>query len=414
MNNRNSTGPVPSGKPAKPRPDFPLFPHASGRWCKKIRGRFVYFGPWDDPDGAEQRYLDQKTALHSGMTPVDTEALTIYKLTAKFLTTKKALRDGSELSVHSFNDYAATCRLLVKAFGRNRLVADLGPDDFERLRKRMAKTWGVVRLGNEVNRVRSVFRYAATQGLLDKPVVFGEAFRRPPKRVMRKHRAEQGPRMFQAAEIQAMLRAAGQPLRTMILIGCNCGFGNSDMGNLPLSALDLDDAWINFARPKTGIDRRCPLWPETVQALREWLTIRPVATKEEHAGLAFITSRGSTWAKTGPDSPVSKEMRKLLDRLKIDGHRNFYGLRHTFQNIGDEARDFVAVRHIMGHAMSEDIASNYRDKPSDERLRAVTEHVRGWLFAKANPQARRQRKQPVEVTAKKEAPQTPNLRLFTA
>ena len=39
-------------KYSKPRPDFPLFPHATGRWAKKIRGEFKFFGKVaDDPNG---------------------------------------------------------------------------------------------------------------------------------------------------------------------------------------------------------------------------------------------------------------------------------------------------------------------------------------------------------------------------
>jgi hypothetical protein len=37
-------------KPVKPYPQFPLTAHPAGYWCKKIRGKLHYFGPWEDAD----------------------------------------------------------------------------------------------------------------------------------------------------------------------------------------------------------------------------------------------------------------------------------------------------------------------------------------------------------------------------
>ena len=93
-------------KPAKPYPDFPLFPHATRRWAKKIRGKFYYFGPWDYPDGSLQKYLDQKDDLHAGRTLRKGRAgLTIRDPANRFLTSKRHLVDTQELSPRTFGDY---------------------------------------------------------------------------------------------------------------------------------------------------------------------------------------------------------------------------------------------------------------------------------------------------------------------
>jgi hypothetical protein len=101
--------PTPSdkpSKPAKPYPDLPLTAHPAGYWCKKIRGKIHYFGPWADPDAALAKYLEQRDELHSGRTPrPDPEALTVKDAANAFLNAKAALVDSNELSLHTFKGY---------------------------------------------------------------------------------------------------------------------------------------------------------------------------------------------------------------------------------------------------------------------------------------------------------------------
>jgi integrase len=389
----NSTGnpqprKSPTKRPKKPYPDFPLSPHASGKWQKKIRGKIYYFGHWArvvkgkltriEGDGWKEAldlYKSQADDLHAGRTPrTSQEGVTLADVCNQFLTAKQ----------RKVNEYKATTDRLIATFGKTRLVLDLAPSDFESLRGDLAKQWGPVRLGNEIQRVRTLFKYAASQRIISAPVHFGDEFRKPSISVLRRHRAAVGSKMLEADEIRRMIDTAGIPLKAMLLLAVNAGFGNSDCGRLPLDALDLDKGWVIFPRPKTGIQRRCPLWPETVSALRAAIAARP--KPKEETGLVFITKYGRPWSLTSEISDaITLETGKLLRKLGI--HRRgvgFYALRHSFRTVADAARDTPAARLIMGHA-DESIDATYRERIDDSRLLAVTEHVRAWLWP--NPPA---------------------------
>ena len=82
----------------------------------------------------------------------------------------------SEIADRTFKGYYDTCAGIVGFFGRNRLVDDLAADDFESFRALLAESLGPVTLGNEIGRVRMVFKYGYDQALIDKPIRYGQGF----------------------------------------------------------------------------------------------------------------------------------------------------------------------------------------------------------------------------------------------
>lgn len=405
MSKTDSTPATPADKPqkpSKPRPDFPLFPHAAGVWAKKIRGKMHYFGKWDDPDGAEKKYLAEKDALHAGRKPrEETEGYTIKMLCNDFLHAKKSLVDSGELAQRSWDNYEDACELVLSQFGGSRLVSDLDPDDFAKLRASMvAKKWSAVTLGGVVQRVRVLFKFAWDNGAIDRPVRYGQNFKTPSRKTVRIDRAKKGPKLFTAEEIRALIngkkveKKGRKPelvkpstvMRAMVLLGINAGLGNADCGRLAKSNVNLEAGILDYPRPKTGIQRRCVLWPETVAAIREALAVRSNPKDEADADLVFITKYGRPWAKDTADQTQSKEFAKLLHTLGINGRKGlgFYTLRHTFRTVADEAKDQPAADFIMGHETPH-MSSVYRETILDDRLKAVTDHVHKWLFVTDNP-----------------------------
>lgn len=217
----------------------------------------------DDADGQKALtiWVAQKDDLLAGRTPrAESEGLTVEELCFRFLEMKEASRDAGEITARTWADYMATAQRIAEKFGRNRLVADLRSEDFESLRASISKTWGPFALGNEIQRVRIIFKCAHDAGLIDLPVRYGPQFKRPSNKVMRLGKAKKGAKLLEAADLQRLLKSAEVYLQAMIYLGLNCGFGNSDCGTLPFDSLDLDGGWIDYHRPKTGIDRWRMAW----------------------------------------------------------------------------------------------------------------------------------------------------------
>jgi len=376
----DSTQPPKSRRPRKL--DFPLQVHkARGLWCKTVKGKRVYFEQVkNDPDGAISlgQWLDWKDDLLAGRKPAKKDAKRLKDLCNHWLTHKTHRLNSGELSQRSLSEYKATTDFVIEQLGNNRAVDNIDSDDFAAMRVALAKQFGVNGLSKRIQQIRSLFKHGWESGLLEKPAKFGPGFEKPSAKVMRQHRLAKGRQDFTAAELQEMLRHARPNIRAMILLGLQSGLGNTDIAELPLSAVDLEAGWVDYPRAKTATHRRFPLWPETAEAIRQALAIRP----KSDSPLLFISARGNDYCDAKRNGyRVAGDFVQVTEAAKIEGKRGFYCLRRTFQTQAEAARDLAAVQSVMGHIASErDMSARYRQGISDDRLQAVVNAVREWLL----------------------------------
>jgi integrase len=393
-------------KPAKPYSQFPLHAAHNGQWGKTIRGRVVYFGVWDDPEAALALYHQERNDWENGRNPrtaprPQTDTITVGQMVALMLDAKESLVATQEISPRTYEEYALIGQRLKRVFGAGTPVASLGPADFARLkedfvnghpiaprtprqRKRTSKGHQSLRsLRGDVRKVRVFINFARDGGYLSRPPCYG-VFQVPTKKALRLERKRKPKRLLSAAQIHALLAVATVPVRAMLYLGINCAFGNNDCAALVRKELDLEGGWATFQREKTGLGRRCPLWPETIAALRTALDARPAARDPALEPRVFLTHHGRAWSQC----TLSDEFDRLRGRSAVPlGSQTFYTLRHTFVTVArKQTRDADAIRMITGHVTDEDdmLTSVYDEDwndVEDQRIKAVGEGVRQWLMS---------------------------------
>jgi len=382
----HSTTRLSAAKASRPA-GYPLFPHATGRWAKKVRGRLIYFGAvTEGPDfgrqAALERWLEEKDDWLAGRVPQrNGKGLTVKSLVNAYLNTKKKLVENGEMTAQAHVHATRAGKIMAETLGRTSLVSMLTPHDFGRLRDALAAVdTSPATLAVDIGRIRAVLNWAYKNDLIERPPRYGSAFDKPSASILRRHRAARGSMMFERDEIRAMLDAAGEPLKTMILLGINCGLGSADTARLPVHAIDLQSGWLDFPRPKTGIPRRAKLWPETVAGIRQALDTRPAKMRPDAVGLVFVEADGRPWVRSRGAERLTRELRSMLKPLGLwKPGRAFYGLRRATETVG--GTDQAALNMVMGHAAAaSDMGAIYRQRVDDARLEAVAERIRSWLW----------------------------------
>lgn len=379
------TAPKNKRKPKKPK-GSPFSVGSNGQWLKKVDGKLKGFGPWDDHAGALKRYHELMTGRSSAPAEANGE-VTVKELCNLWLDHQKGKFDNGELSQRSWDDNLRIAKRIVEVFGPNREADSLQPKDFKRLRKKITdhhKSLHVVK--REVISTKAPFKYGAENRLIRLPF-YGTEFNTPTAAQIRKQRSdkkrEHGEVRFTADEIRLILENCNPAMRAMVLLGANCGLENESIKQLREIDLNLSTGWLDYDRRKTGIQRRSKLWPETVQAIRAYLEVRPEPNETvEHADTVFVTKYGNQYG-VGKNFTISKEFGKLLRKLGIKRMGvNHYALRHTFLTEAENlVRDSPATKLAMGHVDSS-ITASYRENISDDRLEAISNALHRWLFGK--------------------------------
>ncbi len=131
---------------------------------------------------------------------------------------------------------------------------------------------------------------------------------------------------FTPEEIRKPLEHGTINMRAMVLLGVNCALGNTDLALLPITAVDLTGGWLDYARAKTAIARRIPLWPETVAAIKAVLAVRRTPKSGGDSALLFVSPHVLSYIGGAKGYRVHGEFLPIAKKAGVVG-RSFYDLQ---------------------------------------------------------------------------------------
>jgi integrase len=316
---------------------------------------------WADPEGA----LDAYKQDNGSATSDDSDGLLLRDVLRAYDDEKKALLDTGKIKKRTYDELLTVADVVAATLGKSRPVEEITPLSLRALSHKLA----IGKSGQPVSPVshkrlltytRMIFRFA--NEVLDCNVKYLRALAPPEKRLLRERRTAAGAKMFKSEELQLMLVIAEPAMEAVIYLGLFAGYGPTDCRLLTTDKLKGE--FLEFPRPKTGIQRRC------------WL---PQAARDAVKAIADGTHvfNGRVWNR----HVFARQFKKLCEDCGIyqKGRTEPYSLRRTLETVAKNADvNQSVIDRVMGHERP-DMAEIYNQAVFDKQLRKLGEFVESWL-----------------------------------
>lgn len=208
--------------------------------------------------------------------------------------------------------------------------------------------------------------------------------------IRRSHQANPRNRIFHPEQVRFAMKAfADHPyMLTAILLGINCGMGQTDIAGLRAEHIreDGETTWLEYPRWKTAMPRWGVLWPETVAALKNSIAMRPKPLDSLDEPLLLTRLGNPLLHWTDADEPnksaaIDQAWRKMRTKQKREDIPSFRRLRSTFATIAKtHASNIAYLDACMGHTQNA-VRSVYFGGEELRELLRIARGVHAWLYS---------------------------------
>lgn len=264
----------------------------------------------------------------------------------RFLRFLRVEKNAADLTLKSYReDMTALTEYLADTRGRLPEPSEVTPLDLRSYVAAMHEAgYAKTSIARRLASLRSFFRFAQREGF-----VTGN----PAKPLRNPQPDRKLPHFLTTPDIQALLEAPpvnsamGLRDRAMLETAYSAGLRVSELVGLNDGDLDLEQGVVRV-RGKGRKERLAPLGRFAVSALKRWLAVRKLHSREA-SGLAspvFVNKFG----KRLTTRSVARMLEKWLQHTGLDSRTTPHTLRHSFAtHLLDAGADIRSVQELLGH-----------------------------------------------------------------